>query len=454
MPEELPGGGTPQVPAPEVDETSVPQFDEEHEAKAKAHSLAERRRDFFGDDAPPKVEKRTPAPKGAKPAGKKTPAQPESGPDEKPVAAEFLGYMSEEEVGEHAERLVGELDAEAPEGEPASGAPEPEPGTAEAEGEPEGEPSAEAVQDFKNPDGIKYRFRGPDGKFQDVLSAHKGVVYEHVFDGDRKEIPVEKIPNYVSAGLLYHRHIQQIKHDQARLQQHAQQLQDYEANLAEMYEDVERFKRDPEYRERVVHELEQGDTPEARLEEERQRRAELEQQLQAGTEHQQIAMAAQAVEHNMIAPVVQNLVKQAPHVPEEDIRDMLEARLGRFTPGDLKLRPYNGRWVPVNPVAWNEFERVLREELPQRVYAAQRHREQRFGPPRASTNGADTQRRQEAEQEAAITKAELARNAAARRVPSRAGLPATREPVRRPISVNPETGRKDVKVGRQWLSDY
>lgn len=431
---------TPDNPPPSVDDRSVPQFDEAHEAKQRAATIGERRRSFFSDsadEAPARPRPARPPKPAGKPAQKNAPqATDEGAADHRRVL--FTDYMTEEEVGEHAERLVEELDegegTEPAEPEEAAGEPA-EAETEAGEPQPEAQPGAQEIE-FRNADGMRYRVRRPDGKYSD-LSALSGHHIEVPFNGEYRAVPADKVPNLLGLGLLYSQKSQAIRQAEEQIEQERYRLHQAAQQLQQERDEIDRYWSDPEYRALVEREREYMETPEGRAQAERRRNERLQEQIAERDRRE----ARDLVYNQQIAPAFEQLVKENPLVKPEKIGKLLKAAMAEFGHRDLELRRTERGWVPVNWPAWNRFQKLLREDWPAEVRAEQAELAELVGKQKKQSD--DEVRKAKAEAEAAMTKAELARNAAASKVPSTPGLAPSRERPRQRITT--------IQQGRAWL---
>ncbi len=419
-----------QNPPPSLDDASVPIHEEPkapERAKPKEPSFIERRRAFFDDlaDEPDPLSQATGA------------AEPEapSAPGRDPARERLDRLMTPEAESPTAASLLEEEAREPAVTKPADQATE----------KPAEKPAEKAPEEFRTADGLRYRGRSADGTLVDPLSSLGGLTIEVYEDGQWREIPAERVPHALQQAMRFNREQHELAAARAALAERQRELEAATQALAREYADLERYRRDPDYRARVDQELERLGTAEGQVEELQRQVRELRTQLQSRTEHDDTRVAAELVATQVVAPALEALAKAHPALEWDDIQTIYAAGLAQFPPGSLKMqRGQDGRFYPLNPTAWQAFEQFLKADLPARVQAKARRLAERIGTPQSPKDSVAA-RQTRADKEAATVRAELARNQAASRHTQGAGLPPGREAPRRPI--------RTIQDGRKWLQD-
>jgi hypothetical protein len=377
---------TEENPPPSVDDPTVPLFEEETEAPPTPD---ERRTEFFGDTEPEPAEFIEPAEEPVETPEPET----EITEDEPPVA----------EVSDAAKPL-----------------------------EPEKEVEPAPAEDYRNAAGVRYRFR--EGEETKALPENSAI--ELFYNGEYRDIPADKVPTLLAHGLIYSDKSQQISEQAERMKQYEAYVNDEAQKVAEHLKDLERLSSDPDYRDRFIEETDKLRTPEGQLEISERRR----QQSDTQITNFQLMQQRQMVTKGQVEPAVAAAMEGNELVDKGYAGFLLNSLLAELPERSLELGWDGVQWVPKHRPAWNRFQEILRRDLPAAVKAEQTRLEGLL-----STKDQELEVA-EAEKEAATTKAELARNAAASKVPSTAGLPESRSQPRKRI--------KTVQAGRKWLQDY
>lgn len=392
----------------------------DHADDGKIQSFADIRRNFFGSEAAD------------------APGMDEIGQDE-PDAIETLS-AGEDPARARLQNIGKKASAEDPpvtdliEGEEEEGVEGD--GKAASKGRPEGVEAAAATtaQEFRTPDGYRYRLVGADGKPRDVLAELKGTSLEVFADGEFRKIPIEKLPVVVNNAVLFNK-------QQGALAQAKQSLSEREQAIVDREAEVERFFSDPEYRARVERELEEAASPEGQLKIK-------DQQVQEARNEVAIRDMQEAqvlVNDNIVSPVLNAIAEHHPLVSTAVIESFYSAAMMEFQPGDLKLvKGRDDQFKPVNPRHWQRLSHILQHDLPAKV-AAEQQRLAGLGVKQGQNPKDDVaSRKTKAAAGAKVVREELRVNRTAQRLPHSAGL--------RPNRDKPRPAITTIQQGRKWLN--